>query len=245
MVVAAVLCVVLSACQVTADVLVDVDEDGSGQVVVTVRLDAEAARRLGDPATALRTEDLVAAGWTLEAPDVAGDGAVVIRAVRGFASPQDLPAVLDEVGGADGVFRDVSLGVADGFASTDYSFDAQVELTGSPEQFGDDALTAALGGLPLARTPEELALEGGSDPDAMTLRVSVDLPGGDPGTDGRVEDGVATWSFPVTGGEPTSAPIASTSTVDQPVPRGLLVAASALLVAALGLGAFGLVRRRA
>jgi hypothetical protein len=120
-----------------------------------------------------------------------------------------------------------------------------VELTGSPEQFGDAALTEALGGLPLARTPEELAFSGAADPSAMTLEVAVELPGGDPDTNGDVRDGAAVWSFPVTGGEPTSAELSSTATVESGTTRIMvLVGVGGLLVAA-GLAAVGVLRRRA
>jgi hypothetical protein len=232
------------ACEVRSQVGVSVDEDGSGTVDVTVRLDGEAARRLGDPATALRTDDLVAAGWTVQEPAAAEDG-LVLEARRSFASPEDLPGVLDELGGVDGVFRDVRLEIDDGFARTEYAFSARVELTGSPEQFGDAALTEALGGLPLARTPEELAFSGAADPSAMTLEVAVELPGGDPDTNGDVRDGAAVWSFPVTGGEPTSAELSSTATVESDTTRIMvLVGVGGLLVAA-GLAAVGVLRRRA
>lgn len=235
---------VLVACRVDGEVAVVVEPDGSGVVTVMVRLDAEAARRLGDPATALRTEDLVAAGWTVEEPAVAEEG-VVLRTRRSFASPEDLPGVLDEIGGVDGVFRDVRLAIDDGFARTEYAFSARVELTGSPEQFGDAALTEALGGLPLARTPEELVFSGAADPSAMTLDVAVELPGGAPDTNGDVRDGAAVWSFPVTGGEPTSAELSSTATVESGTTRLMvLVGVGGLLVAA-GLAAVGLLRRRA
>ena len=89
-------------------------------------------------------------------------------------------------GGKDGVFREVGLTVDDGLGSTTYDFSAQVELTGNPEQFGDEALTDVIEGLPLARTPEELALEGAADPGAMVLDVVVELPGGEPETNGEV-----------------------------------------------------------
>lgn len=235
---------VLVACRVDGEVAVVVEPDGSGVVTVTMRLDDEAARRLGDPATALRTEDLVAAGWIVEEPAVA-DGGVVLRTRRSFASPEDLPGVLDEIGGVDGVFRDVRLEIDDGFARTEYAFSARVELTGSPEQFGDAALTDALGRLPLARTPEELVFSGAADPSAMTLEVAVELPGGDPDTNGDVRDGAAVWSFPVTGGEPTSAELSSTATVESGTTRIMvLVGVGGLLVAA-GLAAVGLLRRRA
>lgn len=233
----------LAACEVRSQVGVDVAEDGSGTVTVTVRLDAEAARRLGDPTTAVRTEDLVAAGWSVEDPDPRDDG-LVLRSRRAFASPEDLPSVLDEVGGAGGLFRDVDLSVTDGFASTRYEFRAGVELTGNPEQFGDDALSAALDGLPLARTPEELALEGAADPDAIVLEVVVDLPGGDPTTNGEIRDGAAVWSFPLSGGEPTSTTLTSTSSTTAGSTRLLLLVGAVALVLAGVLLVVGLVRRR-
>ena len=235
----------LSACRVSSEVAIRVDDDGSGQVSLTVRLDPEAARRLGDPATALRTDDLTAAGWVVEPPEVADDGALKLLARRDFASPQELPVVLDEVGGTDGVFRDVSLTITDGFATTEYDL---------ARSGGADRWCRAVrrrrpdrgpGWAPLARTPEELALEGGADPEAMTLRVVVELPGGTPDTDGVVEEGAATWSFPVTGGEPTSASISSTSTVQQQLPRALVLVALLSLIVALGLGGFALIRRNA
>jgi len=233
----------LAACRVDGEVAVRVEPDGSGAVVVTVRLDEEAARRLGDPATALRTDDLVAAGWTVE-DSAAVDGGLVLRGRRTFASPEDLPGVLDEVGGVDGVFRDVRLEITDGFASTRYGFSAEVELTGSPEQFGDEALTATLGGLPLALSPEELAFSGAADPEAMTLEIAVELPGGEPETNGEVRDGAAVWSFPLTGGEATSASLRSSSTVSSGAPRLLVAGSAAALLVAAVLGVVGLVRRR-
>lgn len=241
--VAVVAATMAGACEVRSDVAIRVEPDGSGVVAVTVRLDAEAARRLGDPAVVLSTEDLVAAGWTVEEPESA-DGGVALAARRSFASPEDLPSVLAEVGGPDGVFRDVQLSVRDGLARTEYDFSAAVELTGSPEQFGDDQLTAALDGLPLARTPEELALEGAADPEAITLEVAVSLPGGEPTTNGEVRDGAAVWSFPVSGGEPTSATLTSTSTTTAGSTRLLALAGVLALLVAAALGAVGLWRRR-
>ncbi len=234
----------VGACEARATVGVSVDEDGSGVVTVTVRLDDEASRRLGDPANALSLEDLGQAGWSVESPAAGDDGGLVLRARRSFAGPEDLPRVLDEVGGAGGVFRDVQLTVRDGFASTEYDFSAGVELSGNPEQFGDEALTATLGGLALARTPEELALEGAADPAAMTLEVSVQLPGGDPDTNGEVRDGAAVWSFPITGGEATSAELSSTSTVTSTSTRVLVLVGLGGLVAAAALAVVGVLRRR-
>jgi hypothetical protein len=237
--------VVTGACEARAQVGVAVREDGSGTVTVTVRLDDEAARRLGDPATALSVDDLRQAGWQVEDPAPGDGGGLVLRVRRPFAGPADLPRVLDEVGGTDGVFRDVQLSLRDGFASTEYEFSAGVELSGNPEQFGDEVLTGTLGGLALARTPEELALEGAADPAAMVLEVAVQLPGGAPETNGEGRDGAAVWSFPVTGGEATSAELSSTSTVTSTGTRVWVLVGLVALVASMAMAVVGLLRRRA
>lgn len=233
----------LGACEVRGEVAVEVEEDGSGAVAVTVRLNPEAARRLGDPGSALQVADLTEAGWKLDTPR-SSNGGLELHAERAFASPDDLARVFDEIGGRDGIFREVELTVDDELGSTDYGFSAQVELTGNPEQFGDAALTDLLEGLPLARTPEELALEGAADPGAMVLDVMVELPGGEPETNGEVVDGASRWSFPLSGGEPTSEQLTASSSTSSG--RTRLLGAVGLL-ALLGAGALvliGLVRRR-
>ncbi len=234
---------VLGACEARGEVAVAVEEDGSGVVAVTVRLDAEATRRLGDPAVALQSADLAEAGWDLDQPQLS-NGTLVLRAERAFASPDDLALVFDEIGGADGVFREVGLTVDDRLGGTDYSFSAQVELTGNPEQFGDAALTDLLEGLPLARTPEELALEGAADPGAMVLDVVVALPGGEPETNGEVVDGASRWSFPLSGGEPTSAKLTAASSTASGRTRLLGAVGALALVGAGLLVVVGLLRRR-
>lgn len=241
---AALAAVLVSACQVRTEVAIDVEEDGSGTVTVTARLDAEAAGRLGDPATALRTDDLVAAGWRVEDPASSDDGALTLRAMRDFGSPDQLAMVLDEVGGVDGVFRDAELSIDDGFASTAYDFSSSVELSGDLEQFGDAFLTSSLGGLALARTPEELAAEGSDDPATATLDVVVSLPGGTPDTNGEVRDAAAVWQFPLTGGEATSTTLTSSSTVQDSGTRTMILVGVVLVLVAAASAVLGLVLRR-
>lgn len=227
----------LAGCRVDAEVAITVAADGSGEVEVSVELDADAAGQLGDPAAAVSADDLRAAGWSVADPDMLDGGGVRFTADRSFATPDQLAAVLDEVGGTDGVFRDVELAIEDRFGETEYRLGAQVVLTGSPEQFSDDGLAAQLDGLPLGRTPEELFLSGAMDPAAVTLRVVVDLPGGLPDTDGRYADGAASWEFPVTGGEPTDARIGSQSVVESSlavlVALGVLLLIAAMVVAVI------------
>lgn len=239
----------LAACRVDSTVRVDVAEDGSGTVTVTVRLDREAAQRLGDPTSAVRLDDLRAAGWTVEDPRTDADsGELTYRGRREFASPEDLPRVLAEVGGTGdtAVFSDVRLAVANAFASTSYDFSSKVTLTGSLEQFSDPDLSAALGGLPLARTPEELAAEGAAADGAAQLRIEVVLPGSpkDTNAPSTGDGGVATWQFPLSGGTPTDATITSSSATSQSAPLVLLLVGGGLVVLAIAAAVVGLVRRR-
>ena len=270
---------VLAGCQVDSQVAIRVNEGGSGTVTVTVHLDAEAAERLGDPATSVQLSDLVAAGWVADSPktDTSGPtkGGVTLVVRRKFGSPDELALVLGEIGGTPGetgspaVFSDVQLKLTDGFASTDYSFSSALSLTGSLEQFSDPELTAALGGLPLARTPEELQAEGLTAASAATLKVSVQLPGtleqstgkisagsvttgsaqggkvqGGKVQGGKVQGESASWEFPLSGGTASSATMTAESSDTQALPFRLLIAAAALLVLAGVFLTVGLLRRR-
>lgn len=229
------------ACRVDTVVEVDVHDDGSGVVTVAVTLDRSAATELGEPA-AVAVEDLEEVGWDVADPEEV-DGGLRLVARRSFARPGDLPRVLEEVGGVGGVFREVALVVRDGPGRVSYRFDARVVLSGDPAQFADPELAAALGGLPLGRTPEELAFLGADDPATATLELAVRLPGPAPDTDGRVVDGRAVWRFPVTGGAPTDQAVRSSSRVVDRTATILLVAAVAVAVVALVVLVAGAVRR--
>lgn len=238
--------VLAAACRVETTVGIDVADDGSSVVEVVVDLDGDAAAQIGDPA-AVRTQDLVDAGWAVSAPERRDDGGVTFRARRTAASPADLPGVLEEIGGVDGVFRDVALKVEDGFGTVAYDFAAKVELTGDLAQFSDAGVAEALDGLPLGRSVEELAAAGAADPDSVRLSISARLPGGEPTTNGDVSgDGpyAARWEFPMSGGVATSAALTSTSTASSGPTRLLVIGGAAMLVAGLAAGAVALVVRR-
>lgn len=230
-----------SACRTDVAVDVDVRPDGAGTVTVTVDMDAEAAAQVGDPAN-LSLADLTDAGWDVEGP-TARDGGLRVVAVRRFGSPAELPAVLEEVGGADGVFSATSLELSDGFASSSARFGTTLSLTGDPAQFSDEQLTQLLGGLPLGRTPEELAALGADGTDGSTLTVRVSLPGGVDESNGDVADGVASWSAPLTGGTATDESLQASSSERRTATLLLVGAGALLVVAGLVVAVVGLTRR--
>jgi hypothetical protein len=162
---------VLAACHVEGRVDVTVFDDGSGTVSVSVGLDDEAVERVWDLSGAVPTVDLVDAGWKVGAPTEEG-GLTWIEATKRFRSPEELTAVMDEIG----VFRDWTLKVTDGFASTSWEVDGRIVVNGGVTQFSDSDLAAALDGMALGMTPEELqtAMD---ESGPLQLTVNVRLPG--------------------------------------------------------------------
>ncbi len=224
---------VTSACQTVTTVTIDGAEDGSGTVNVMVSLDEQATQALGDAAGAV-VEDLTAAGWEIAEPSSA-DGSSSMSGTKGYSNSDELSAVLEEVGGVDGIFSDTFSTVESGFAKTTYAAGTTVTVTGDPAQFSDVALTQLLGGLALGRTPEEAAFEGLNDPGAATLVVEVNLPGlSEPSSE----------TFDLTGGETRSATVAAESTISDSNVWKLLVIGIAGVVAGAVILVWGVRRRR-
>ena len=212
----ALVALVVGACRVSGDVLVQVDADGSGEVTATLTLDREAADRLGPP-DQLDVEDLGLRGWLVDAP-VLDDRGLTVVARRAFAAPEELAVVLEDITGPDGPLGDVQLDVESSQLGTDYRLTGALSSTGDPALVSDPELAGLLGGLPLGRTPEELGALGADRPETATLTLRAVLPGADE----------AQWSVPLTGGQPSTVPIEESSTV-------LSVARIAGLLAVVGL----------
>ena len=162
---------ILAGCNVAGRVDVSVHDDGSGTVSVAVGLDDAALGQLGDPEKVVRTEDLTEAGWSVSPPERRSNR-TWIRASKPFRSAADLGNVMDEVG----LFSRWKLSVEDGFGSTTWKVTGRIDARSGIEQFSDDQLAAALDGLSLGMTPEEVQrrLE---EHGPLGVDVSVHLPG--------------------------------------------------------------------
>ncbi|MGH9191805.1 MAG: VOC family protein [Acidimicrobiales bacterium] len=231
---AALVALVATACQVRTTVAVDVTEDGSGTVEVAVGLDADAVGRLpdldddgrstvADVARLVRTDDLAAAGWEVSEPaagPAADDGFVWIRATKPFGTPEEAGRVLGEITGADGPLRDLRVDRNEGFGGTRYTFEGTADLSGGLEAFGDDGLAAALEGEVLGEDAAAIEEELGQPlAEMFSLEISADLPG----------DSTATAWAPALGGQPVE--MAATGTV-----RDWWVLALAAVAVASGVG---------
>lgn len=235
------LVVALAGCQVDVSVDVAVDEDGSGEVAVTARLDADAVERLGG-VEQLRLDDVAAGGWVVAAPVVGDDGAATLAASKPFARPEELPEVLAEVSGADGPFADLALELERPFARTRYRVEGTLDGAVGVDAFADPAVAAALGGLPFGRDLAELEAElGGPVGERVLLRLAVSLPGGAEGAtlspDGAVVDvpagagGAAVWTTDLAADVPV--PVIATSEQLRPAPLVWAGAAAGLALLAV------------
>jgi hypothetical protein len=145
--IAALFILLLTSCQVDADVAVRATAAGTGRVQVTVTLDKEAAARAAG--TTPHTDDLVKAGWKVETPKRLPDGGIVYRAEKRFRSPAEAARVVQEVGGVGGPLRGVALARRRSFLKTTTRLTGVVDMRAGAAVFGDKALTELLGGEPL------------------------------------------------------------------------------------------------
>jgi hypothetical protein len=162
----------VAGCEVRTEIGIQVHEDGSGTVAVDIGLDDEAARR-----SQFRTDDLAAAGWTVSEP-TERDGLRWQRAEKSFATVEQAAAVLAELSGAEGPFRDFRLTRQRPFARTRFTFEGTVDFSKGLEAFTDPELAELLDGEPLGEDPAALEEQLGQSLDRVfTFRVALRLPG--------------------------------------------------------------------
>ena len=176
-----VLAVALSACQATVRVGVDTRADGGGTVTVMAQLDREAAAAVPNMAQQLRTSDLGRAGWTVVGPEPAAGagGGVVVTASKPFRNAAEATAVVAEVSGKTGPFRDLKITQKKSLWETRTAFAGAVDLTCGLQCFGDPQLQQALGGSPdLGIDPAKLQANTGVILDRVfKFEVAVRMPG--------------------------------------------------------------------
>ena len=186
--------VLAAGCQVDTRVAVEVEDDGSGRVEVTVALDEAAAARVPELADQLEVDDLVADGWTVTGPAPEADGSTRIRASKGFDSAEEAPSVLAEVAGAEGPFRDLQVVSRPTLLDDVWVLDGTVDLTAGLAGFSDDALRARLDGTDVGRPVAEIEAEAGRPiADIVTFEVAVRLPG-ELATNGGIDGERAVWA---------------------------------------------------
>ena len=165
----------LTGCRTAAEISIDVDERGAGQVAVAVELDDAAAQRVGDLTGLVAADDLEQAGWQVSVSDRR------VLARKDVQSEGELELALDELGAP---FAGLSFDRRQNFARTSLEFSGRVDLTQGMAAFGDEELRRLTGSVIGVDVP----------PEALDLALQVDLPGEEttnaPGPGAR-------WSVPM------------------------------------------------
>ena len=216
-----------TACRIDATVGVTVNDDGSGLVSVRALFDDEALARAGG----LRFDDLRAAGWTVEAPTKLAATAEapagnLVTASKPFSGSEQFSAVMQEIMGPQGYFRDFQLQRRSSFAKTSFVLSGSIDATAGLAAFSDPAVAALLGGAAFGRPDASVAAAAASS----TLTLAVALPGGAQGASDSKRDGLVL--FNIEPGEP-ARPVLLTSTKAANDARLTAAFAVALAVAAL------------
>ena len=127
------------------------------------------------------------------------DGLTRITAVKTFAVPERLPSVLNDIAGSE-VFSNMALTRERSFARTSWNLTGQIDLSSGLALFSDPDLEAALSGLILGRTEEEIrefsgCVDTDCEPtDFFLFNFEVPLRDGGKGN-GSIEDDVARWTL--------------------------------------------------
>jgi hypothetical protein len=218
--IAAFLVLALSGCQVKVAVDTQVNKDGSGTVKVSVGLDDKALQRLGDPSTAIKLDDMKAAGWVVEPPAKEADGLTWIRGTRPFANAAELTTVMEQLTAPPSMFTGYSFATTENDESTTYTLKGTIDPSKGVASFGDADLAAKLNGDAFGGNLAVIEAEEGK-PIADMVNITVTA---------TVADGAAK-SYPVTlkDKQPTAVDVATVEMKPPPVLASIGIYAAVLL----------------
>ncbi len=172
----------LTSCRVDVTIDVDMAENGSGELSVTVVADAAVLAAAPGLAEDVRTDDLAAAGWTTEGATLTPDG-LSLTIVHPFDTPEQATALLSTLNGPSGPLQAISIQRVATISEITYSITGTGRLDGGLEAFTDPDLLAAVGGMPYA---EQIAASGSSPVDTVGVVLRLHVEGDIESTTGEV-----------------------------------------------------------
>lgn len=138
--------VVVTGCNARFEVIVEVEEDGSGVVMTEIVLDQEASEALLDldPGQTLPLADLAQSGWEIGRPLQDGSGETRITATKAFGTPNQFAEIMSELAD-NGVIREFSMTREQSFGRVDYAVTGIIDPTAGLAVFSDPELESSLG----------------------------------------------------------------------------------------------------
>jgi len=169
----------VTGCNIQLRVVIDLEENGSGQVSAGVGLDAAAQDEVvfQNLEEVLQTSDLETSGWTFQTTGRGSDGREWYEATKPFVNAEDLQNVLNELTSSENTFKNWKILTETSEKKRSYSVIGSVDLTEGFEIFTDSALNALLEEPPLGISRDTLEENLGIPlEDSISLRVIVNLP---------------------------------------------------------------------
>ncbi len=161
----------LAGCRIDLSVDMTVEPDGTGTIALVATADADVVAAVPTLAEELATDDIVAAGWTINGPTALPDGGLTITLSHDFASDIEATNLLNSLGPP---FNQMAMTRNTSGEDTTTRLTGLLGLPDGFESFADEDLIAAVGSVPFS---EQLAASGATPESAITAVVRAELPG--------------------------------------------------------------------
>jgi len=163
--------VALASCRVDLNVDVTIEPDGTGTITLVATADAEVLAAVPTLADELATDDIAAAGWTIDGPTTLPDGGLTITLSHDFASDVEATNLLNSIGPP---FNQMSMTRNTNGEDTTTRLAGLLGLPDGFESFADEDLVAAVGSMPFSG---QIAASGATPESSINAVLRATLPG--------------------------------------------------------------------
>jgi hypothetical protein len=163
--------VALASCRIDLNVDVSIEPDGTGTITLVATADAEVLAAVPTLADELATDDIIAAGWTIDGPTTLPDGGLTITLSHDFASDVEATNLLNSIGPP---FNQMSMTRNTNGEDTTTRLAGLLGLPDGFESFADEDLVAAVGSMPFS---EQIAASGATPESSINAVLRATLPG--------------------------------------------------------------------
>jgi hypothetical protein len=188
--------IALAGCRIDLNIDMVVEPDGTGTITLVATADAAVVAAVPTLADELATDDIVAAGWTIDGPTTLPDGGLTITLSHDFSSDIEATNLLNSIGPP---FNQMSMTRNTSGDDTTTRLGGLLGLPDGFESFADEDLIAAVGSVPFS---EQIAASGATPESSINAVLRATLPGqiDDDETNGaKLGDNRLEWIVPTDG----------------------------------------------
>lgn len=206
----------LSACRVDTVVTLNVNENGSGTLILITTADADVVAQAPGLADDLSFDDAKAAGWTVSVPLLTTDGGLQVSTSHDFSTPAEATLLMSQLSGVYGPFKEMRLVRTGKDTDSTWTLTGKLEANGGLDAFADPALLKTIGASPYATTLAASELDIGK---AVGLEFRAFLPGSIESTTGANTLGYPQWTVSFDGSSQPLTTVSRNTAVQSTVAR--------------------------